>query len=668
MFQRLMGFLAKRAASSNGGGGAEPVSSTAAAAERTHNFAPTQVIHYPPKDPGLVLVNQDALLNGQAELIRALRIHCAVPEPLFDTKYLGPVRRMAATVSSLPGSPNGVFAGSGGLFRASLEMAFNAYRASDGRIFTGDLGVEKRHALEGRWRYVCFSAAMLYPVGLPLQAMTVLNGTGARWANQLDPLLQWVKAGDHVWLAWPNDRIEPGPSPFVGQIAQQIIGRENIEWLNEGDPELWQRLIEIATGSPASMHLIATGVIKQTWQSIHERETSRLYQHYGRLTSGTHVSPYLIDALVTLSKGKWVLNENVLFCDGKTAFLEWPQAGRDIIAFCGQRDYKGIPTSESALLSMLLQAKIVQGESDGLPYQEIAGQGGEIVTAVRLAKMGLVIEDVSAVAKVFRPVALDRIVAADPLAQKVIGSPTPAPVANPQESPVKEQETKHAKPAETDNQKPPAKQPVKVRPTLDTLVIKDDPPPQPSDHGPAPVIQNDLFRAPATDHPVAGSGAAEPAKSTPSVAVNPSAPLLTTGKRVNKVTAPSGSAPALHEAAEVSYSEVVPADLRGKLKPFSAEILGKVISWVNEVDKRGNWMIRRVDKGIAVEKDLIFDFSNKAVDAVMSWAEAGWLYIDLSRPGMKFHSVAKTEGGADVCSCVIFTTSAATRLGMKDVG
>lgn len=140
-----------------------------------------------------------------------------------------------------------------------------------------------------------------------------------------------------------------------------------------------------------------------------------MHQHYGRLTAGTHVSPYLIDAMVALARDKWALNETTLFCDGKDAFLQWPQAGQDIIAFCQQRELRGIPTTEPALLTMLMSAKVVHGAEDGMPLREIAGAGGEIVLGIKLLRPGLVIEDMDKVRGVDRKVALSDAVAADPL-------------------------------------------------------------------------------------------------------------------------------------------------------------------------------------------------------------------------------------------------------------
>jgi len=290
--------------------------------------------------------------------------------------------------------------------------------------------------------------------------------------------------------------------------------------------------------------------------------------------------------------------------------------------------------------------------------------------AIRLAKMGLVIENASAVAKIFRPVAIDGIVAADPLAQKVIGSQRLS-VTTSQQAEAQQHSQSHTEknqPLPTVDGAKSIDKPVKARPTLETLVINEDQSPQTTDTPAAPLSQEDLFAGVSAHAQDASQVVGEADKATPTLVTTSPSKAASNGKQIHKATKQPSSTTSLREAIEVSYADIVPADLRGKLKPFSAEILGKVIAWANEPEKRGKWMVRTVDKGIAVEKDMVFDFSNKAVDAVMSWAEAGWLYIDLSRPGMKFHSVAKTEGGADICSCVIFTSSAATRLGMKDVG
>ncbi len=421
------------------------------------NFHPVRsnsgAVHYPPQDPGLTCPSAKRMVDSQAEIASKLKLHAAVTPELYAERFATPIHNLAGIVANLPGSASGVFAGEGGMFRASLEMAFNCFRASDGRIFTGSSTVEERHLLEGRWRYVCFAAGLLYPLGAPLQNMQVINAQAERWAPELDAIVDWIQEGNQYWVTWFTEHSEPGPSALAGMLVHKVLGRKNIDWLNSGSPEMIRRLVEVATGSPAASSLIAASVIKDVWASIHQRETARLHQNYGRLVVGSHTSPYLIDSMVVLARDKWKVNAKTLFVDGEGVYLEWPVAARDIIEYCASRGYAGIPASESALLAMLMSSKLVAASLDGVAIEEIANQDGEIVGAVKLSKPGLLIDDMAQFQKPnTRPISLAAVVAADP-----VTAPSPE---------------KPKTPAKTTKTAPPVE--IEKRPTLDTLVIDEE--------------------------------------------------------------------------------------------------------------------------------------------------------------------------------------------------
>jgi hypothetical protein len=133
---------------------------------------------YPPRDPSLPVQPLGAIAGAQPELMAMLRLHAAVESGVFNGRFGAPIAQVAGRVNVLPGSVSAEFAGSGGPFRAALETAVAFFRASDGRIFSGALGVEARHLLEPRWRYLCFVAGLLFPLGRPLRQMTVIGAAG----------------------------------------------------------------------------------------------------------------------------------------------------------------------------------------------------------------------------------------------------------------------------------------------------------------------------------------------------------------------------------------------------------------------------------------------------------------------------------------------------------
>lgn len=606
----------------------------------------------------------DDLVLGQAEILNMLRIHSAAKEAVFQQRFEEPLRRLAAYVSNLPGSASGVFAGEGGLFRASMECAFLTFRAADGRIFTGDKGVEERHRLEERWRYVCFAAGLLYPVGSSLSAMQVLNEQGAAWAPEFEGLAQWCGHENRYYVTWSDEGAEPGPASLAAMLVNTILGRENINWLNEGAPDLIRSVTDIVSGARVAAPTIAAAVIEDIWKSIHERETARRHQNYGRLLVGSHISPYVIDAMVVLSKSTWKVNEQTLFADREGVYLQWPQAAQDIIGFCAERGYRGIPASEGGLLTMMVSNKIIQAGADGLSMHEIADQNGEILKAIRLSKPGLLLDDPKAFMQA-RTVAVSTIMAADPLQ-----SPSP------EQGSAEKRKRALKQPAATEGHAtaPPPAAPAAAAPVMDMLDIGEFAAQQPknqqgsmdgsstattaltvasTDSKPQPAAEPD---AGASPHPVRaaayGAGATRSQRPDPRKGTDQQ----------------RGVAGGNVEGAVVDLGKGLPPEITGRLKAPSSEALGKVISdWKNKAF--GDYVLRMTTLGLAVQSEyLMREVSTRTPDLISDWASVGLLYIDPARPGVKVHNVATVDGGQDMVGCVILSGSTVRRLGLAAGG
>jgi hypothetical protein len=336
------------------------------------------LVAYPPCDPGLPVQHPDTLIRDQQDLLAMLRLHAALPPEIFEARFAQPLARVADYVNVLPGSASDSFAGAGGLFRASAETAFSCFRASDGRIFTGALGVEARHRLERRWRYLCFASGLLFPLGGALAAMSVMDTHGTCWSPTLGPVTGFA-AGDQaarLFVSWLSDEARMGPTPLTGSFALGLLGRGNVEWLERGSPGLLRALLDIVTGAPTK-GLVAAGLVRDMWQSVLAREDARRHQSYGRLTIGSNVAPYLLDAMVGLARTAWRLDAETLHADAAGLYLEWPKAGRDIIGFCRGKGYPGIPDTEAALLVMLTSGRLVEAGVDGVSLVPFVDRQGE---------------------------------------------------------------------------------------------------------------------------------------------------------------------------------------------------------------------------------------------------------------------------------------------------
>lgn len=365
-----------------------PVQPSSSAPANASGDAPSlsRNARYPPRDPGLPVQAPAAIVAAQPELMAMLRLHAAVEPALFDRRFAAPVDRVAAQLNVLPGSPSAAFGGAGGLFRAALETAVACFRGSDGRIFTGALGVEPRHLLEPRWRYLCFLAGLLFPLGRPLRQMTVVDGEGEVWSPELDALTPWAAqcGATRLFLSWTGSTPDLGPGAVTGTFALDVAGRDNVEWMNRGSPALVRALLHIVTGR-LPRGLVAASLVSEVWTAVQAREAGRCHEYRRRVTVGTQVTPYLLDAMVALSRRDWLQQDNTtLQADGSGLSLAWPQAGRDIIAFCRRQGTPGIPLTEPALLALLVDGGLVEPgvEGTGLSMDKEGEGAGRMVVRV----------------------------------------------------------------------------------------------------------------------------------------------------------------------------------------------------------------------------------------------------------------------------------------------
>ena len=227
----------------------------------------------------LAVRSPQAILEAHADLLRRLRLHAACDEARFSLRFVAPLHRLARHVNVLPASESGLFCGCMGLFRACLESAFFCFQAADGRIFTGGESVERRHALEWRWRYVCFLAGMFYPAGQPLQRLVLLQAEAQDWKQAAGGVTAWAEAGgiDHLVVAWDSEAEAEGeavgPSAITLPLLPQVVGRENLAALEEGADELLASLCELAAGQPGKSPM-AQETIRGCWQRIAQREAA----------------------------------------------------------------------------------------------------------------------------------------------------------------------------------------------------------------------------------------------------------------------------------------------------------------------------------------------------------------------------------------------------------
>jgi len=569
---------------------------------------------YPPNDPGMSVHAPQALVDSNTGILERLQLHAATSTEKYDERYLQPILRLAEHINCVPGTAAGNFSGQGGLLRACTELAFLCFQASDGRIFTGNATVEGRHKLEPRWRYVCFVAGLLYPIGKPMGRMVVTSGKGTAWTKHHCGITQWAQESgiDRIYVSWPSDvqsdKEAIGPATYTASILHKVIGPENLAWLDEGSPDLTRVLLELVSGHETNAR-IASDVLATMWSKVMQREQDRRPQSYGRMTVGTHLAPYLIGAMRNLvQEGKWEINRMPLIVDATGVYLVWPEAGEDLATSRASEGREGWPASAHVMAEVLKAAGIFEiSKGNDIGMTEVIDANGEVLSAYMLKNPRAVVEDYEAARyKKEVPKTLAGVLAKDPLAAAEKVAENVAAVTVPAApSPVISAAPKEAKAdlvESTENDKPdiPAKQEV-------------------------------------------------PAKSAPK---DPGQTKQVAQVEKGRVV----------EVAEVRFSDLVAEDVRKDLpNPLTVELLGKVIKAWKDRGQNSDEM-RMTDNGAAFS----FEFLVTLVRDIPNWtsqiAEAGLVYSPPDTPGKKVQSVAFPEGAKPQNAIVI------SRYGCKKLG
>lgn len=612
--------------------GREATSPSAALVAATAAAALASAPRYPPADLGLAVRSPQAILDANADLIERLRLHAATDEAQFNVRFVGPLLRLAEFINVVPATATTLFSGEMGLFRASLEAGFFSFQASDGRIFTGSEGVERRHALEGRWRYLCFLAGLFHPLGKPLERLAVTGPSGQVWKRHFTGITAWAEASgaDRLFVSWGGVDTEDsmGPASVSLQVLPAIVGAENLQMLQDGAAELVSDLYQLAIGE-AGTSRIAQQVVTSCWERIARREAARRPQAYGRLTSGTHQGPYLAGALQAMVQGgTWKLNDSPLKADRDGLYLEWPLAAEDLIRFGRDKGYPGWPHDAPTLAALLKASSLVDDRGGELGLTEIVTSDGEIRHALKLANPLAVLEDFHPSAFADRPATtLAGVLAADPLAKTEAAAST-------------------------------------------SSATDASGTPRAADDGQAEPDVPAAAAAAAVEGPAAGG--AEPVdEAGEEPASSPAEPTQAEPAR-NRGMRSASAAPRpegeerggkLREAPEVRYADLVPEDIRTEIgTALQIELLGKIVkAWRDRGEN--STVMRRVDNGAAIE----FAYLATQMSNVPTWvdcmARVGLIYSPPQTPGLRIHKVAIPEGRAPV-QAVVLSNLACRRLGL----
>lgn len=339
-----------------------------------HLSQPVAEAIYPPNDPGLPACDPDALLGAAADKIARLRELTVSDREHFDSAYLSPIRELARLVHLLPASADGPYSAPAGLFHLCVDVAFFVLQSADGKIFTPDGSVEDRHRNEPRWRYACFLAGLCCQVPRTLTLLTVTSASKQEWPRFTLSLWAWLQANaiDRFFVNW-HARASIGTGEGAAVLAA-IAPKGRLDWLAQGDVQIVRDMHQVAMGAAHDADSIMAGVVNRIAKRVLEVDDARRRNRYGRLTIGTHVEPYVLDALrAPIENGRWAINSpaSPVWMASDGLFIEWPGAHSHVLEHFDRLGLPGLPRSSVTLAEMLGKADLLIQAESGLWVREV---------------------------------------------------------------------------------------------------------------------------------------------------------------------------------------------------------------------------------------------------------------------------------------------------------
>lgn len=333
-----------------------------------------EVPRYPPYEKGLPVYSTERLMRRQPEMLIKIRQTFSFPDEDYNRIILPVIERFASYIHLLPSSEHHHHKGAGGAFRHGLEVAFSAGRSSGAHIFMPEGTPLERKRVEIRWQAAIFFAGLLHDVGKPVTDVEVVNADGSlMWSPYSETISEWAnKHGvERYFLRWKRNR---GNEHRIlgGSIAQSLIPKHVVHWLNEGGSDINQTLNLYLSGSEKLKHLLVDLVTKADSASV---ERDLVATGHGKIRDpgfGVPVEQFVLDAMRRLlADGTWKINEPGarvwVVSDGVTdgVFVVWKKAVEDIIELLQTDRIQGIPRNPDTLADVMVERDLAVSKKLG---------------------------------------------------------------------------------------------------------------------------------------------------------------------------------------------------------------------------------------------------------------------------------------------------------------
>lgn len=330
------------------------------------------VPRYPPLDSGIRVATPDDMLASQTDIIRVLKRNLGVPNEDFEVRYLAPLRRAANLVNLIPATRDKHHTGAGGLFRYAATMAIRAAQSADGRIFAASEGIERRRQTEAAWRHAAFLTGLTCELFRPLTEMIVVDPKGNQWSPFVAPLTDWIKQQgvDRFYVRWhQREDARSAANALSSWAVNAVVGNDVLSLLHKIHPPVVETIFGVASGAITTAdNSTMASLINEVRRRVIEKDHDTAPTNYGKLTSGSHLEPYFVDAMRKLLRtGVWQVNTKAARCHyGADGFyVAWRQGSQELLGHLQSASIAGVPTERDTLAEMMGRAGIISVAPDG---------------------------------------------------------------------------------------------------------------------------------------------------------------------------------------------------------------------------------------------------------------------------------------------------------------
>jgi conjugal transfer pilus assembly protein TraI len=358
------------------------------------------VPRYPPIDNGIVVASPDELLASQSDLIRILRRDLGLVDADFEFRYLAPLRRAAALVNLIPATRDKHHTGAGGLFRFAATMAIRCSQSAEGRMFAARDGIEQRRQIEAAWRHAAFLTGLTCELFRPLTEMIVVDERGNEWSPYIASLTDWAHAQkvEKYFVRWhQREDSRSSGNTLASWAVNAVLGNELLSSLHKVKPAIVETIFGVASGSITTAdNSTLAALVNEVRRKVIEKDNEISPITYGKLTSGSHLEPYFLDAMRTLLRnGVWQVNTKSARCHyGSDGFyVAWRLGAQEILGQLESQKIPGVPTSRQTLEEMLGRAGIIAVAPDGSWVHLIrpVGSVGTTLPAIKIQSPSAII-------------------------------------------------------------------------------------------------------------------------------------------------------------------------------------------------------------------------------------------------------------------------------------